>query len=541
MQVDLSEKESGIACANSQLHKEHERYLMLQNKAEAESNEAAAAAATQMQQSEKLVQQLQAQLDAAQLHGQGLQSMRDILSKKNEDLTAELSGSKASAESLQVSFITLAANAATLQATTVCTSDLVTLRIPLYNPSPLLHLLVCTVSMRTVISGPCLAKVGTFEAFCELYLRLTDAFVIAFVICMQASLQQHKSDSEQQVAAHNSELESVQSELQQRKVAGKQLQEAANAMAAEKEKLELQLSAVSAKAHELSTHLSTAKTQLKQSATSHSKLSQQFKDTQQQLAASQADADATQQKLVAKTASVTKMEGELSTANTQLAQSATAHSELSQQLKDSQQQLAASQDGAYATRQELAVQTAVVTSLQTQLQDSALAQQGLQAQVDAASAVEQQLQQQLQDKDEADQQLQKQLEQRGEAHQLLQQQLQDQNEAYQQLQQQQQEKVEAQQQLQQQLMSVRSSQAALQAQVQQYEAQVARLEGDKGVQFDQIVTLKEQRRHQQAAFQQLQTQLEAKDSALATEAEHHTQVNFMNGTLWLHYTNIFSV
>ena len=119
MQIDLSEKEAAIACANSQLQEEQARNITLHNKAEAESSEAAATAAAQMQQSEKLAQQLQAQVDAAQLHGEGLQTTCDNLSRKNEDLIAELSGSKVSVENLQVSFIV-----------------------------PLLHLLVYTVSTR---------------------------------------------------------------------------------------------------------------------------------------------------------------------------------------------------------------------------------------------------------------------------------------------------------------------------------------------------------------------------------------------------------
>lgn len=133
--------------------------MTLQNKAKAESNEAAATAATQMQQSEKLAQQLQAQFNAAQVHGEGLRSTCDILSKRNEDLTAELSGSKASAESLQVSFIILPTNTATLQAPMVCTSESVTLCTPLYNLSPLLHLLVCTASVQLPVTcGLCLGK-----------------------------------------------------------------------------------------------------------------------------------------------------------------------------------------------------------------------------------------------------------------------------------------------------------------------------------------------------------------------------------------------
>ena len=123
MQVDLSEKEAAIACKNSQLQEEQEHYIRLQNKAEAENNEAAATATTQMQQSEQLAQQLQAQLDAARLHGKALQSTCDTLSRKSKDLTAELLASKASAETSQVSLIILAAKAATLQATVVCTSE----------------------------------------------------------------------------------------------------------------------------------------------------------------------------------------------------------------------------------------------------------------------------------------------------------------------------------------------------------------------------------------------------------------------------------
>ena len=489
-----------------------------------------------MQQSEKLAQQLQAQVGAAQSHGEGLQSICDILSKKNKDLTAELSGSKASVEDLQVGFFISAGNAATLQATTGCTSESVIIGIPWLSSH---HCSICGFvhqACKCLLLRACFGENWSLsdqsrDLWSELCVnsthmfRLTDGFALV-IAYMQASLQQHKSHSEQQLAARNRDLESLRSDLQQRKVAGKQLQDTADALAAEKEELKLQLSEVSAKAREVTTDLNIAKTNLEQSATVHAKLSDRFKDSQQQLAASRADVDATQQELAAQTASVTKLQGELSTANTQLAQSATAHTKLSQQLQASQQQLAANQNDADATRQELAAQTASVTRLQTQFEDSALALHNMQAQVDAANAVEQQLQQQLQATDEARLQLQKQLEQRCEAHQLLQKQLRNQHEAHQQLQQQHQEKTEAQQQLQKQLISVRFSQVTLQAQVQQHEAQVARLQGDKDAQSEQIVTLKEQQGQQQAAFQQLHTQLVAKDSALAAETKHHAQVQF---------------
>ena len=117
----------------------------------------------QMQQSEKLAQQLQAQVGAAQSHGEGLHSICDILSKRNEDLTAELSGSKASVEDLQVSFFILAGNAATLQAKPVCTSESVIVGIPCTSSHagiPPSLLLFCALSLRSpVIESLLLGKV----------------------------------------------------------------------------------------------------------------------------------------------------------------------------------------------------------------------------------------------------------------------------------------------------------------------------------------------------------------------------------------------
>lgn len=101
-QAELSEKAAATACAKNQLQEQQEGHIMLLNKAKAESSEAAATAATQIEQSQKLVQQLQKQLETAVSRGDGLQSACDIQGKEIKDLTAELSASKASAGKLQV-------------------------------------------------------------------------------------------------------------------------------------------------------------------------------------------------------------------------------------------------------------------------------------------------------------------------------------------------------------------------------------------------------------------------------------------------------
>lgn len=98
-------KEAAIARTHSQLQEQQERYTKLSHKAEAESNEAAAAAATQMEQSEKMAEQLRAQVGAAQLRGDRLQSSCDAQDQSFKDVTAELASSKACAETLQVSFM----------------------------------------------------------------------------------------------------------------------------------------------------------------------------------------------------------------------------------------------------------------------------------------------------------------------------------------------------------------------------------------------------------------------------------------------------
>lgn len=98
----MSEKDAAVACTNSQLQEQQERNIAMQHKAKAESSKAAAAAAAQTKQSEKLAQQLQAQLEAADSRGDGLQSAFDVQGKKIKDLTAELSASKTAAGELQV-------------------------------------------------------------------------------------------------------------------------------------------------------------------------------------------------------------------------------------------------------------------------------------------------------------------------------------------------------------------------------------------------------------------------------------------------------
>lgn len=118
MQAELSDKKAAVAQTNSQLQEQQERYIALQDKGEAESNKAAAAAAMQTEQSEQLAQQLQAQLETAQSRGDGLQSAYDVQGKTIEELTAELSGSKAAAGKLQVSVVSHGfASAATVQST----------------------------------------------------------------------------------------------------------------------------------------------------------------------------------------------------------------------------------------------------------------------------------------------------------------------------------------------------------------------------------------------------------------------------------------
>ena len=104
LQAQLSEKQAAIAYANGELQQQQERYITLQNKFEADSREAAATAATQVQQTEKLKQQMQTQLDAAQQHGERLQSLCDSRCRENDQLTTELSEVQASAEEAQVSF-----------------------------------------------------------------------------------------------------------------------------------------------------------------------------------------------------------------------------------------------------------------------------------------------------------------------------------------------------------------------------------------------------------------------------------------------------
>ena len=105
MQAELSEKQAAVVYADSQFQEQQGRYIMLQKTAEAASSEAAAAAATQMEQSAKVAQQLQADLAAAQLRGDKLQSTCDVQSKSNKYLTAELSVLNAAADNLQVSLL----------------------------------------------------------------------------------------------------------------------------------------------------------------------------------------------------------------------------------------------------------------------------------------------------------------------------------------------------------------------------------------------------------------------------------------------------
>ena len=104
LQTQLSEKQAAIAYASGELQQQQERYITLQNKAEADSREAAAAAARQVRQTKKLKQQMEIQLDAAQQHGERLQSLCDARGREKEQLTTELSEAQASAEESQVSF-----------------------------------------------------------------------------------------------------------------------------------------------------------------------------------------------------------------------------------------------------------------------------------------------------------------------------------------------------------------------------------------------------------------------------------------------------
>lgn len=105
LQAELSDGQAAAAAVNDQLQQQQQLYITLQHKAETDSREAAAAAATQFQQTEKLKQQMEAQLHAAQEHGDKLQSACDARGRENEDLTAELSSAQASAEKSQVSFV----------------------------------------------------------------------------------------------------------------------------------------------------------------------------------------------------------------------------------------------------------------------------------------------------------------------------------------------------------------------------------------------------------------------------------------------------
>ena len=88
---------------------------------------------------------------------------------------------------------------------------------------------------------------------------------------MQTSLEQHRSDSEQGYAAHKSELKALQSELEQREAAGKQLQKAADALTIQKDELRLQLFTASDKAEELIV-------QLQQQQDIHSELRSQLEE-----------------------------------------------------------------------------------------------------------------------------------------------------------------------------------------------------------------------------------------------------------------------
>lgn len=112
MQAELSEKQAAVAKASSQLQQQQERYIILQQKAEADSKEAARAAATQTERYKKLGQQMQEERNAAQKHRDGLQSVCDAQGKKVQDLTAELSAAKASVKQLQVSCVSVSETAA---------------------------------------------------------------------------------------------------------------------------------------------------------------------------------------------------------------------------------------------------------------------------------------------------------------------------------------------------------------------------------------------------------------------------------------------
>lgn len=104
VQAELSGRQAAVACVNDQLQQQQQRYITLQNKAEDEKSEAAAAAATQTDHYEKMMQQLQAQLNEAQTHGKGLQSVCDAQGRKVNSLTAEVSAAQTSVKQLQVSF-----------------------------------------------------------------------------------------------------------------------------------------------------------------------------------------------------------------------------------------------------------------------------------------------------------------------------------------------------------------------------------------------------------------------------------------------------
>lgn len=104
MQAELSERQRAVACVNDQLQQQQQRYITLQTKVEDEKSEAATAAVTQIEHYDRMKQQLQAQLNEAQTHGEGLQSECDTQGRKVEGLTAELSAAQTSVEQLQVSF-----------------------------------------------------------------------------------------------------------------------------------------------------------------------------------------------------------------------------------------------------------------------------------------------------------------------------------------------------------------------------------------------------------------------------------------------------
>ena len=87
------------------------------------------------------------------------------------------------------------------------------------------------------------------------------------------------------MAAHNSEVKALRSELEQREAAGKQLQKAATALAIQKDELELQLSTASDKAEELIAQ------QLQQQKDIHSELQSQLEKQTAELGLTRKRAD----------------------------------------------------------------------------------------------------------------------------------------------------------------------------------------------------------------------------------------------------------